>query len=461
MKRARIMLLCAFVLIIGAFLFFFGNLSGASAMLPQASRAIRPSSYVTLSGGSGMQPVGNLVVLDQSGTQDNPAAYVTFTTPGASIYKGYRSYYLPADVLRGSISSMAVRANFKGPVSTRQTWTWYLYDWSTRSWVSIGYNARTSSTQWKLLTFSAPNPRRFVNATTLEIRLLLRSNNPGGNAKLDYEAITFGYSATPTPTSVRFAVIGDYGSGNSDEAAVAALVKSWKPDFIVTTGDNNYPAGESATIDQNIGQYYHDYIRPYAGSYGTGSPDVNRFFPAIGNHDWDSTGGVQPYLDYFRLPGNERYYDFRQGPVHFFILDSDPREPDGVTSSSTQAVWLQNRLASASEPWKLVIMHHPPYSSSSVHGSSLYMQWDFQGWGASAVLTGHDHTYERLDEAGFPYIVDGLGGQSTYDFGTPLAGSQVRYNAQHGAVLVDASAAQISLRFIGVDGSVVDSLVLP
>ena len=29
------------------------------------------------------------------------------------------------------------------------------------------------------------------------------------------------------------------------------------------------------------------------------------------------------------LPGNERYYDFVQGPVHFFVIDSDQNEPDG------------------------------------------------------------------------------------------------------------------------------------
>src|SRR3972149_6817631 len=62
------------------------------------------------------------------------------------------------------------------------------------------------------------------------------------------------------PSSAHFAVIGDYGVDNTNEAGVAALVKSWSPDFIITTGDNNYLYGESSTIDRNIGKYYHEYI---------------------------------------------------------------------------------------------------------------------------------------------------------------------------------------------------------
>ena len=81
---------------------------------------------------------------------------------------------------------------------------------------------------------------------------------------------------TPEPLEVRFAVIGDYGLSGAAEAEVAALVHSWEPDIIITTGDNNYPSGSAETIDENIGQYYHDYISPYLGSYGAGAEE-NRF----------------------------------------------------------------------------------------------------------------------------------------------------------------------------------------
>jgi uncharacterized protein involved in exopolysaccharide biosynthesis len=52
---------------------------------------------------------------------------------------------------------------------------------------------------------------------------------------------------------LRFAVIGDYGDAGKPEADVAALIQGWDVDLIVTTGDNNYPNGQSRTIDHNIG----------------------------------------------------------------------------------------------------------------------------------------------------------------------------------------------------------------
>ena len=95
-------------------------------------------------------------------------------------------------------------------------------------------------------------------------------------------------------SSIRFAVIGDYGYAGTNEHDVANLVASWNPEFVITTGDNNYESGASTTIDANIGQYYHSFISPYTGSYGSGDT-VNRFFPCLGNHDWVASGAT-PYL---------------------------------------------------------------------------------------------------------------------------------------------------------------------
>jgi len=269
-------------------------------------------------------------------------------------------------------------------------------------------------------------------------------------------------SSTPTQPppqdpGVRFAVIGDYGGGGQAEADVASLVHSWEPEFIITTGDNNYPDGSSTTIDANIGQFYHPYIFPYLGSYGEGA-DQNRFFPTLGNHDWN-TDSAQPYLEYFTLPGNERYYDFSWGPVHFFALDSDSREPDGVGHSSTQAIWLQNGLADSTATWKIVYMHHAPYSSGW-HGSTTWAQWPYADWGASVVLAGHDHTYERLFIDGIPYFVNGLGGGAIYNFEIILEGSKVRYNQDYGAMLVEAREENLTFTFANRQGELVDSFTL-
>ena len=263
---------------------------------------------------------------------------------------------------------------------------------------------------------------------------------------------------TPTATVLTFAAIGDYGLAGVDEATVADLVKSWGPEFIITLGDNNYPDGKAETIDRNIGQYYSDFIFPYTGEYGPGA-EINRFFPTLGNHDWNQPD-IAPYLDYFELPGNERYYDFIWGPVHFFALDADSREPDGVGLSSVQAQWLKETMAASTAPWQIVYMHQPPYSSGH-HGSTDYMQWPFAEWGADAVLAGHDHSYERLIIDGIPYIVNGLGGHtSRYFFFKDLEGSQFQYRSGHGAMRITADEGMLFFEMITAEGEVIDTHLL-
>lgn len=88
------------------------------------------------------------------------------------------------------------------------------------------------------------------------------------------------------------------------------------------------------------------------------------------------------------------------------------------------------------------------------------MRWPFQAWGASAVLSGHEHTYERLSVDGIPYFVNGVGGASRYPFGPPLPQSVVRYSAYFGAMLVVATPGAITFQFINVKGEVIDSYTL-
>ena len=271
--------------------------------------------------------------------------------------------------------------------------------------------------------------------------------------------LTLTSTAAPSPP-ISFAVIGDFGSDNIPTRQVARLVKTWQPMFVLTLGDNNYPVGSAATIDRNIGQFYHEFIGGYRGRYGAGAV-TNRFFPCLGNHDWLATN-AQPYLDYFTLPGNERYYTFRRGPVEFFCLDSDKKEPDGTSPDSTQGRWLRQQLTNSTAAWKLVYFHHAPFSSGVVHGThtgeTARMNWPFREWGASAVLAGHDHVYERIHINGLVYFVNGLGGDSKDKFHTtPVAGSTVRYSADFGAMLVNAAETSILFRFFNRYGTQLDS----
>jgi hypothetical protein len=277
----------------------------------------------------------------------------------------------------------------------------------------------------------------------------------------DVYAVIVPIDDTPADCSgdTRLAVIGDFGADSKGEADVADMIDRWQVDSIVTVGDNNYPKGEASTMDKNVGQYYHEYIHPYQGSYGNGAAE-NRFYPALGNHDW-MPGSIDPHLEYFTLPGNERYYDVVFGPVHVFILDSNDEEPDGRTADSIQAQWLQTQVAASTTPWKLVSLHHAPYGSGRRHGDNKAMQWPFAEWGVSAVLAGHEHSYERLHRDGIPYIVNGLGGsEDIHPFGGPKTGSAVRYNQDFGAMLITADETCINFTFYDRSDEMIDSYTL-
>lgn len=261
-------------------------------------------------------------------------------------------------------------------------------------------------------------------------------------------------------TDLRFAVVGDYSVGQP-AADVANLIKSWNPAFVVTTGDNNYPNGAASTIDANVGQYYHSFISPYTGTYGAGSADgVNHFFPVLGNHDW-LTAGATPYLNYFTLPNNERYYDVTIGNVEIFAIDSESPEPDGVAPGSVQYNWFKSEAAKSTAQFKLFVYHEAAYGSGgSVADNTTMQQWPFAAWGAAAVLAGHQHDYERLNINGLPMFVNGLGGESLDPFGTTDPNSQVRYNADYGAMLVDATSTSINFQFITRTGLVIDNYTI-
>jgi hypothetical protein len=260
-------------------------------------------------------------------------------------------------------------------------------------------------------------------------------------------------SPTPARAPVRFAVIGDYGRDGEGEASVAALVRSWKVDFVITTGDNNYNDGEASTIDANVGKHYQEFIGNYTGAYGPGSP-VNRFWPTPGNHDWRAPD-LKPYRDYFTLPGNERYYDVDAGLVHLFALSSDGDEPDGITETSTQAGWLKQRLAASRSCFDLVYFHHAPYSSGK-HGGTAELRWPFAAWGADVVMAGHDHHYERLEASGIPYFVVGIG-EGARDIPSQVPESLFRYNGDAGALLVTATGTGITYELWNVSGDKIDS----
>ena len=77
------------------------------------------------------------------------------------------------------------------------------------------------------------------------------------------------------------------------------------------------------------------------------------------------------------------------------------------------------------------------------------------------VLSGHAHVYERLMVDNIPYIVNGVGGHSIYafdDVSSPY--SQVCFNGDFGALLIDASADKLALQFVTRGNQNVDTYTL-
>jgi tartrate-resistant acid phosphatase type 5 len=303
--------------------------------------------------------------------------------------------------------------------------------------------------------------------------------------------------AVATTASYVFAQIGDFGasagSGDYDgtnAGKVATLLKSWSPQFVVTTGDNSYNASgadmTTDTYDINVGQHYSEYIFPFGtgqSSTYTSTATENKFFPAVGNHDYVSDS-LSFFHSYFTLPGNERYYDFIKGGVHFFCInsgiatDGDAVEPDALSGSSSShrgedsimADWLQGKLAASSAHWKVVYFHHPPHSSDinmATNKGTVEMRWPFKEWDADIVLSGHGHQYERLKDTGngdYPYIVNGAGGAPLrgYHSNALATGitSVLKYNTKHGAVRGTVEGDTLKFEFIDYDGGVQDTLTL-
>jgi len=248
-----------------------------------------------------------------------------------------------------------------------------------------------------------------------------------------------------------FGVIGDYGSAGDDAVEwVADMVKSWDPEYVITTGDNSYG---NTPIDQNIGQFYSKFIFPYSGFYPPGSPDENRFWISVGNHDYDDGGGINAMRLYFPYLVPDTYYDIVIGDVHFFMLDSE----EYSSYSGAQKTWFDNAAANSTSLWRIAVFHHPPYTSGT-HTPTLNMRnWPFDANDFHLVFTGHNHNMEHLTVPGqqTQYVVQGAGGRSLYSFPlNPSPAASLWNLSEYGACRVLVSPDNFIVEFWSTDGSV-------
>ncbi len=275
--------------------------------------------------------------------------------------------------------------------------------------------------------------------------------------------------------SVLFAALGDYGVSGAILSGISGMIRGWNPDFIISTGDNNYglldvtadndpeAPGFQNAWEFNVGSYFGGYLLGRQdGSFPLQTSPSQRFFPTVGNHDSAPDAGnggtIHDYLAYFhdnpggspRLPSDRgavhlpdvSYYAFRRGPLDVFVLDGDlPARPDLIAA---QKIWFSNAVRQSDARWKIAVFHQPPLTSGQ-RGAADWMLWD-ELRAVDAILCGHDHFYERLDYFGIPLFITGAGGQFLYSFRNPPdSRSLLRYNAHHSAMRITATPTALRL----------------
>jgi hypothetical protein len=202
------------------------------------------------------------------------------------------------------------------------------------------------------------------------------------------------------PNSVRFAIIGDSGTGDSFQNEVAQQMigarANFPFEFVIMLGDNIY--GGHSPQDFSL-----KFEQPYKALLDAGV----RFYASLGNHDDPGERFYKPFN-----MGGQRYYAYSKGNVRFIVLDSN-------YMNSPQLDWLEKELQGVTLPWKIVYFHHPLYSDGQFHGPDTDLRARieplFEKYGVNVVLSGHDHVYERIKpQHGIYYFVLGNAGELRY-----------------------------------------------
>ena len=225
-------------------------------------------------------------------------------------------------------------------------------------------------------------------------------------------------TAPPPGQPVSFAVLADtqwqWEGVNRLEAVNDAIAADGTPfDFILHAGDLvESPA--SPNWDHWFASF-DDMLR------------LTSFLPVLGNHE----GNHRSYYDAFVLPPgedkqDERWWALHWGDVVIVGLDTNVTQAAKIIA---QQEWARLHL-SGPEPHKIVMFHHPVFSSDAYHGSGygydkIYHPI-FLECGVDLVINGHAHNYERIRRDGLTYVVVGGGGAVPREFADQCVEGSIR-----------------------------------
>lgn len=243
--------------------------------------------------------------------------------------------------------------------------------------------------------------------------------------------------------SVRFAAIGDTGSGSSGQREVGDMMSRYRAifpfEFVLMMGDNMY-GGEAPK----------DFAKKFSEPYRALLDNKVKFYASLGNHD----EALQTNYADFNMNGKE-YYRFKKGNVAFYALNSNYMD-------KKQVEWLESELSKDTSEWKVCFFHHPPYSSAKSHGSDSQLREVvepiFIKYGVKVVLTGHDHVYERIKpQKGIYYFVSGAGGKlRTGDVKGTSPLTEKSYDRDLHFMLFEVAGDQMHFQAISRTGETID-----
>lgn len=282
----------------------------------------------------------------------------------------------------------------------------------------------------------------------------------------------------PVIDSLSFVVIGDWGmGGNETQKKIAdqifAKSKIHNAGFVVTAGDNFYPSGVSDVNDQNWKKSFEDI-------YVDDSLPL-KWYPVLGNHDYQ--GNPQAEIEYsnvstrWTMPGRYYFQKFQIDDEHSVLLvftDTSPflTEYYGSTrispnlvgqDTSVQLKWLDSVLSQSNDTWKIVVGHHPVYSSG-LHGNTHELTGAFdsilKNRKVDFYLAGHDHHIEHLRPGAgtLHYFISG-GGADEYPVQATPASLFAR--SSPGFLIVTLYEEKFAFYFYNDNGELVYSFSQP
>ena len=268
---------------------------------------------------------------------------------------------------------------------------------------------------------------------------------------------------------IRFAVLGDTGSGTTAQFDMAAVLSAANPDLTIINGDILYPTFTAGQVDLRCISVYQPQMRTIPFFFSLGNHDrYSNYYDCISNfyHPTNSVDGA------YSLSKPELYYSFTHGDALFIILDTDQAARMDIMPSSRQFQWLENQLATSIKPWKFIFFHNNirssgPHRFDDYNGNGIFDRIEMQqtvGYLAAKykvqiIFNSHDHLYERLSpQEGVNVIVTGGGGGSLYSFAGEWDPTSVQLWSRHHCVVVNVDENHLHLQALGSNSIVFDEM---